>query len=398
MSDSSTPNDSNSSEEPARPKLSLRKDKTPSPSENEEQADSNHPEKKQDSVEETTQKRPAIKLSVKRSAEKEDATIPSGSESTAKAAIPPVPEPPQSTGPTPEPETPAPRKIPLRLKGEPPAPSESESPEVPSPAATIPPFPKDKPSSTEKIGSEDEEAIDDALQEEPKTTKDEKYASGLSQLPFNIPETIGDDPPPVPGMRGKTQIPFEQEEEAGITLEDLEPARASKPPPPPGAPVHKGKIRKKRSIGKVLIPILGLGVIGVGGFYAFAMFSGSEETSVPDSEPTKTSATTTPQPAQTSEIPIENVISSGELLIEAPEEAAEPVLESDPYISGLIEELEITMYKSTGANPVIVIGDVAFPPGSVIDPTNNIQFIGFSNDRREIMFQDDRGALYYRSY
>ena len=75
-----------------------------------------------------------------------------------------------------------------------------------------------------------------------------------------------------------------------------------------------------------------------------------------------------------------------------------PTVERSPEVSALVGNLQIKMVRNKGADSMLVIGSLAYPLGSTVDPTHGLRFVGFSNNGKTIVFSDNSGAHYEREF
>ena len=83
-------------------------------------------------------------------------------------------------------------------------------------------------------------------------------------------------------------------------------------------------------------------------------------------------------------------------------EAGDPALtgfaERDPGVSAYVETLRIQHVQSDAAATRVVIGGVAFVPGSLVHEGHGLRLAGIDSDSRTIFFEDASGARYSVSY
>lgn len=219
----------------------------------------------------------------------------------------------------------------------------------------------------------------------------------LSTLPFTLPDRIGDEPPPLPifnSVIGASGTPPRQVEKPkpSVTFDDLEPAHSDKAPPPIDAPVHKGKVRKHRSqIGRIMVIMIPLALIVLGGIYTMALL---QEDPAPPVE-------TLPPPSTTVTADPDSAVTAADVGSEV-EEALTPIVRADPepLVAVIVDELEVNLARRNSTPQIVILNGVSFTPGDVVNPEVGLTFIGFHEDPNihEIVFEDARGARYYRGY
>ncbi len=399
MTDSSIPSDS---EDRPRPKLSLRKPKS-------------RPEESKDSPRASTpESKPAKKLSLKNphaGRPKEDSnpqaagkTEPNSyhPEHRDSAKLPPSSpeqEPPRQDHdlPPPSPDSniekkdleegapPAP-KMALKLKGMdsgPPKPEAgSESPPIKSGFSPQEPEPSASPDQKDGVIRKRSAAPN---------------PESIFDLPFNLPESVADDPPPLPQIKRPVKPKT-------VTFDDLEPVTTSKAPPPRDAPVIKKK-RISSTVGKVFTVILAVVFVGLLLAYVALIFRGDDEGAyisedmVPAEMPENLIAPSADPRAPRSSDPA----TSSEPTTPAAEPSGAPPAattrpEPDPDLAFIVDNLNISIARPSTSNPVVIIDGVSYTTGDVIDSRSGLRFIGFSSNLREAIFEDERGARYFRYY
>src|SRR5690606_9189040 len=69
-----------------------------------------------------------------------------------------------------------------------------------------------------------------------------------------------------------------------------------------------------------------------------------------------------------------------------------------PVAATFVQALEIQMIKDSGSSQGIVINNVLYFPGHVLNPQLGLKFNGFSPENKELIFEDNAGAIYTRHY
>lgn len=232
-----------------------------------------------------------------------------------------------------------------------------------------------------------------------------------AEPPVEPREPTGEQPPPPPKVKPvlstRAQSPNVADDAPPTHSEEAESPNSGKAPPPANAPGHEGKIRKKRvPIGKVALIALAIALVALGGFYGVGFFQDRPEEGTPAApvaeSPAESEAADGPEPensptvAETDSSPRTDPPSDGS----EPVASTPPAPEIDPNtsIAAQVDALQISMTRPHSTEPIIVIAGVVYSPGMLIDPESGLRFIGFVPERREIVFEDSRGARYYRYF
>jgi len=224
-------------------------------------------------------------------------------------------------------------------------------------------------------------------------------AKFLTDLPFELPDRVGDELPPLPMMAsqgGKARAG------RALTFDDLEPAHSSKPPPPSDAPVFRGRMHRQGSpFGRIMVVLLACGLVMMAGYILYAFFHEPEpspvaEGEVREKEPAaEVTGRTIASPAAQPEEGAPALPLPTEEEPERPEPAVR--IEADPVIAAIVDNLTISIARTGSTSPMIIVDGVAYQPDAIIDPDAGIRFVGFTPQRREAVFEE-RGARYYRYF
>jgi hypothetical protein len=220
----------------------------------------------------------------------------------------------------------------------------------------------------------------------------------LSALPFSLPDRIGDEPPPLPTFNsvvGTSGTPPRKVEKPkpSVSFDDLEPAHSDKAPPPIDAPVHQGKVRKRRSpIGKIMVFVIPLALLVLGGIYVFALLQQEPAPPVESTLPAVPPATNASVPSDAEEMGAGDLGEEGAV--------ADAPIDPDPLIAVMVDELEVNLARRNATPQIVILNGVSFSPGDVVNPEAGLRFVGFHEDPsiRELVFEDSRGARYFRGY
>lgn len=80
--------------------------------------------------------------------------------------------------------------------------------------------------------------------------------------------------------------------------------------------------------------------------------------------------------------------------------AGEPPAVAAPVdsVATVVATMAFRVLGEDSDEPKLVVDYVAFPPGSVLDLERGIRFVGLRRETRDVVFRDDAGSLYYRTY
>ncbi|MCD8483650.1 MAG: hypothetical protein LR015_13945 [Verrucomicrobia bacterium] len=110
------------------------------------------------------------------------------------------------------------------------------------------------------------------------------------------------------------------------------------------------------------------------------------------------SAPVTDQAQQESQASTPATISDPIIVDSPPPPPPPPPPPADPIIAAFVDNLTVSLVRDNPGNESIVIRRVRHTPGSIIDDDLNIRFVGIERSRKEIIFEDERGARYFLYY
>ncbi len=238
-------------------------------------------------------------------------------------------------------------------------------------------------------------------------------------------------PPPIPrkpiprGERPKVVIstaPARPSEYAGegempppISIDTLRPSPSLKPPPPANAPVKQKVARKAGGLRRWITGIgaLAIAAMATGAYLHFSdtglqglspkqtpptarhpVEAPGERVAVPSAEPASavTDSVTGDRGTASANLSVLPVEAQPEL------SGALPGPDINPAIVRVVNGLEISMARNSGAASMIVIGGVVFRSGTIVIPEHELRFAGFTPDGSRLLFIDSAGARYEKAY
>ncbi len=252
------------------------------------------------------------------------------------------------------------------------------------------------PAVEESQGGEPREA--DEAPEEPSAGADEEPTepSPVADPPLPERTEAADRPAPKLALKGggagrsedsggdgEAAAASESPVEAVEAQEDRDPVVADE-----GAGVVAESEGRKRPLLKVLVfAAVVVGIFALAGFLTLLVLIGGSDAE-PEAPGVAVAATEADSPA-----------------VEAPEDAgagvpapAELERGNDPEILGFLDRLEISMVLEHADRPRIVVQQVAYGIGDVLNPRWDLRFAGLDRERGELYFEDGAGERYVLNY